>query len=240
MLDAGYIAREIGQEKWPDVAGDERWCDFKSPGNKGDERRLRRGNSGGGQRRYTDIEVMFWLARARPYQHKRREPPGAHDGWTGGQWNFRRGTKSNLKRNARMHGTRYVRIFEKPVVKVRGGIAGGEWQWAREGSRRSARGIRRPVGARYLYVVLTREKRRRNAGQWTAAKSSVRLNVPMPVPGNRIKALARRRHGRMAETRRHGDVGGDSDNDDDDNNNIRTHNAPHDDDMWRRIITTEY
>lgn len=44
---------------------------FKSPGNKGDEPGQRRGNGGGGR---TDIEVMFWLARARPYQHKRREP----------------------------------------------------------------------------------------------------------------------------------------------------------------------
>lgn len=63
-MDAGYIARQPGQDKWRDVAA----VRFQKSRNKGDdERRPRRGNGGGGQRRrrYTDIEVMFWLARAR-------------------------------------------------------------------------------------------------------------------------------------------------------------------------------
>lgn len=49
-------------------------------------------------RRYADIEVMFWMARARPYQRtKRREPlMRAADRWVGGRegrWNFGQKTR---------------------------------------------------------------------------------------------------------------------------------------------------
>lgn len=79
-------------------------------------------------RRYADIEVMFWLARARPYQRtKRREPPGARDdpigggvlvGWPGGAVEL-------WSENGTEPSTRYSRGFLKRRRYVRSLVGGG-------------------------------------------------------------------------------------------------------------------
>lgn len=173
-----------------------RRCDFKCPGNKGDEAASQRRCNSGRRRGY--IEVMFWIARARLYQRtKRLARARRSDGGVNGTDGRGGGTLG--RKNAKTNGTRHrvrARFFEtaarRPVLQCDGG-GGTRWSRCR---RRGVRCAGESAGHRSAVLLLNtltrRKRRRRNAGQRCVQRSRP-MSSSAPVGIGSAGAHTRRR-----------------------------------------------
>lgn len=159
---------------------------------------------------------MFRMARARPYQHKRREPPGANGDRAGGRWNFRRKTMGGGAGEGggkqKQTSNIVVRRFALQNVYVRF-LKNGHGPWGVRGPDAwGTRGIaiisviraREPLQLPFstCTVLLTRdndgEKRR-----WSTVGVAALTAAASHVDGRSICRIRRHRDERWPKTRQH-------------------------------------